>query len=418
MTNHNEIEDILADQNKRIEPKGKGAKDPSFIPSDTEINNPIYPLNVYIPIEQQKTSIPKGPPVKDPIFVPADTDINNPIYGLDTYEPIIVGEDIVYAEDQPDPLPMESDATTIGPIFQSPILWVSLILFLSGFLLITLSELFQFIQSVQSAHLFLQIPAYICVFTILAALSWSFIKLGIAYRILRKSPQVRLDQIRDGLNRKIIHDQIEKKIIEGFSTLQKILSEYPILDKKQIDLFQKSGMTSDNISTLKNNISFLLEEENVGEEKWIEDCDRLFVQVIDKCARSLVETYARQVALKTAIIPYGFLDAFTVAVNSIYMVEDLCRLYFVRGGKMQSFLLALKVLFNVFVAAKLEDQIDNAGEKFFSSLKEICEVSVGKIFSKALGSVFKRTAEGAVNGFLFYRIGIATISMLRPIRIK
>jgi uncharacterized membrane protein YcjF (UPF0283 family) len=45
-------------------------------------------------------------------------------------------------------------------------------------------------------------------------------------------------------------------------------------------------------------------------------------------------------------------------------------------------------------------------------------VAVGKIFSKVLGSVFKRTAEGAVNGFLFYRIGIATISMLRPIRIK
>lgn len=380
MTNHNEIENILADRNKRIEPKGKAAKDPSFIPSNTEINNPIY--------------------------------------GLDTYEPITVGQDIVYAEDQPEPLPVESDATTMGPIFKSPILWVSLILLLSGFILIILSELFQFIQSVQSAHLFLQIPAYICVFTILAALSWSLIKLGIAYRQLRKSPQVRLDQIRDGLNRKIICDQIEKKISEGFTTLQKIVRDYPIQDKKQIGIFQKSGMTPDDISTFKSNIGFLLEEENVGEEKWIEDCDRLFVQVIDKCAKSLVETYARQVALKTAIIPYGFLDAFTVAVNSVYMVEDLCRLYFVRGGKLQSFLLALKVLFNVFVAAKLEDQIDNAGEKFLSSLKEICEASVGKIFSKVLGSVFKRIAEGAVNGFLFYRIGIATISMLRPIRIK
>ena len=186
MTNHNEIENILADRNKRIEPKGKAAKDPSFIPSNTEINNPIY--------------------------------------GLDTYEPITVGQDIVYAEDQPEPLPVESDATTMGPIFKSPILWVSLILLLSGFILIILSELFQFIQSVQSAHLFLQIPAYICVFTVLAALSWSFIKLGIAYRQLRKSPQVRLDQIRDGLNRKIIHDQIEKKIADGFTTLQKIVS--------------------------------------------------------------------------------------------------------------------------------------------------------------------------------------------------
>jgi len=415
MTNHNEIENILADQNKRTGPIGKPVKDLSHVPADTAINIPIHDPDDYTPVEPQKTSIPIGKPVKDSGVVPLDTAINIPIHSPDDYTPTSGGK----TEEEEDPPPTAPlNATPLRQIFESPILWASLILFLSVFLLVILSELFQFIQSVQSAPFFLQIPAYVCIFILFAALSWSFIKLGVAYRQLRKSPQVRLDQIRDGLNRKIMRDQIKKKISEGFTTLQKIVTEYPILDKKQIDLLQKSGMTSDNISTLKNNISFLLEEENVGEEKWIEDCDRLFVQVIDKCAKSLVETYARQVALKTAIIPYGFLDAFTVAVNSIYMVEDLCRLYFVRGGKLQSFLLALKVLFNVFVAAKLEDQIDNAGEKFFSSLKEICEVSVGKIFSKVLGSVFKRIAEGAVNGFLFYRIGKTTILMLRPIRIK
>lgn len=414
MTNHNEIENILADQNKRTGPIGKPVKDLSRVPADTAINIPIHDPDDYTPVEPQKSSIPKEEPAKDPGFVPVATEINIPRYPSNDYTPT-TGE----KTKEEGPLPTASlKATPLRQIFESPILWASLILFLSVFLLVILSELFQFIQSVQSAPFFLQIPAYICVFILFAALSWSFIKLGVAYRQLRKSPQVRLDQIRDDLNRKIIRDQIEKNISEGFTALQIIVKEYPILDKKQIDLLQKSGMNQDGIRTLAANIAYLLEEENVGKEKWIEDCDRLFVQVIDECAKSLVNTYARQVALKTAIIPYGFLDAFTVAVNSVYMVEDLCRLYFVRGGKLQSFILALKVLFNVFIAAKIEDQIDYAGEKFFSSLKEICEASVGKIFSKVLGAVFKRTAEGAVNGFLFYRIGRATISMLRPIRIK
>jgi hypothetical protein len=413
MTNHNEIENILADQNKRTGPIGKPVKDLSHVPADTAINIPIHDPDDYTPVEPQKTSIPKDQTAKDPGFIPADTAINIPRYPSDDYTPTSGGNT------EEDPLPTEPlNATPLRQIFESPILWASLILFLSVFLIIILSELFQFIQSVQSAPFFLQIPAYIFIFILFAALSWSFIKLGVAYRQLRKSPQVRLDQIRDSLNRKIIRDQIEKNISEGFTALQIIVKEYPILDKKQIDLLQKSGMNQDGIRILAANIAYLLEEENVGKEKWIEDCDRLFVQVIDDCAKSLVKTYARQVALKTAIIPYGFLDAFTVAVNSVYVVEDLCRLYFVRGGKLQSIILALKVLFNVFIAAKIEDQIDYAGEKFFSSLKEICEASVGKIFSKVLGAVFKRTAEGAVNGFLFYRIGIATISMLRPIRSK
>ena len=414
MTNHNEIENILSDQNNRNETIGKSTKDLGYAPADTEMNLPIYHPDEYTQIKQEKTLISQDPSPKDPDHAPADTEMNQPIYQPGEYtnpsglEPIGVV----------DPPTTKPKTTFLGQIFESPILWASLILFLSVFFLVIMSEFFQFIQSVQSAPIFLQIPAYICIFTLLAALSWSFIKLVIAYRQLRKSPQVRLDQIRDPLNREIISKETEKEISEGFITLQMLVRGYPIQEQKQIDLLQKSGMTPDKISTFKNNIDSLLKEENVGEEKWIEDCNRLFVQVIDDCAKSLVKTYALQVALKTAIIPYGFLDAFTVAVNSVYMVEDLCRLYFVRGGKLQSFILALKILFNVFIAAKIEDQIDYAGEKFFSSLKEICEASVGKIFSKVLGAVFKRTAEGAVNGFLFYRIGIATISMLRPIRIK
>lgn len=415
MTNHNEIENILHDQNKSTPPIGKPIKEPGYNPDDIEISNRPYDSGVYTPVKQEKIVIQKDPPPKDLGYDPDDTESSNRLYGSGVYTQTLSVHEPVKVVDF---LPAESNPTALEKIFASPILWVSLILFLSVFLLIILSELFQFIQSVQSAPIFLQIPAYICIFILFAALSWSFIILAVTYRQLRKSPQVRLDQIRNDLNREIIRNQIEKKIFAGFSALQMIVRDYPIQDKKQIGIFQKSGMTPDGINTFKSNIAFLLKEGNLGKEKWIEDCDRLFVQVIDECAKSLVKNYARQVALKTAIIPYGFLDAFTVAVNSVYMVEDLCRLYFVRGGKLQSFVLALKILFNVFIAAKIEDQIDTATQGFISSLSESCEASAGKLFSKVLGGGLQRAAEGAVNGFLFYRIGIATISMLRPIRSK
>ena len=63
MTNHNEIENILADQNKRTGPIGKPVKDLSHVPADTAINIPIHDPYDYTPVETKKTSIPIVPPI-------------------------------------------------------------------------------------------------------------------------------------------------------------------------------------------------------------------------------------------------------------------------------------------------------------------------------------------------------------------
>jgi len=177
-------------------------------------------------------------------------------------------------------------------------------------------------------------------------------------------------------------------------------------------------MTSDEIKSLKSNIKTLLRSENAGQSRWIEDCERLFVAVIDEAAKRRVTSYAKRVGVKTAISPTGLVDSLIVTTNSVMMVEELCRLYGVRTGRWQSVLLTWRIFFSTFVSAKLEERIDEAADSLFEgALSSIPEVSK-ELFARLSMGLLKRAAEGSVNMALFYRLGTATILSLRPIKVS
>jgi uncharacterized membrane protein YcjF (UPF0283 family) len=177
-------------------------------------------------------------------------------------------------------------------------------------------------------------------------------------------------------------------------------------------------MNDEEISVIRNNIKTLLEFENAGRTQWIEDCERLFVEPIDNCAKRRVGSYAKRVAVKTALSPTGLIDSLIVATNSVLMVEDLCRIYHVRSSRTHAVFLLGRIVFSTFVSAKLEDQVTGVADSFFSGAISNLPETSKKLFAKASLGVLSRTAEGAANMALFYRLGTATILKLRPIRLK
>jgi uncharacterized membrane protein YcjF (UPF0283 family) len=206
----------------------------------------------------------------------------------------------------------QAEAITAGRVFASPILTACLVLCLAALLIVILSEVFQFIQSVQSAPFFLQCIAYICIGILAASFCWALARLAIAYRKLVDSPQVRLDRIRDARSRAITRDQIERQVDAGYEALFSIVKDYPIQDQRQISLLRKAGLEDDELATFKSNIATLLKNDHAGRLKWIEDCERLFVKTIDCCAKRRVSDYARRVAVKTALSPTGLIDSLIV----------------------------------------------------------------------------------------------------------
>ena len=336
--------------------------------------------------------------------------------------PIVISKKLIDEgeEDEDDPLKGMTVSWFLGYFFSNPVLVAFFVLCVTIIFIIILSELFKFIQAVQSAPYPFQVIGVVVVSGLAVAFVWAVARLVMTYRRFVISPQVQLDEIRDPYSRAIIRKKVaNKQVEEGYQALVTLVREYPIQDPKQIKLLRMAGMTKAEEVTFKNNIAYLKESESdsAGRSKWIEDCDRLFVKKIDDFASQRVSDYSKRVGIKTALCPTGFLDALIVIVNSLLLVEELCRLYNVRANWRNSAFLAARLVFNTFISAKLERGLDNTTNSFSEELA-LASTSLGSAFSKLFLGVGKRMVEGAFNYFLINRLGHATMRYLRPIKLK
>lgn len=323
-------------------------------------------------------------------------------------------------------LPPESkpfDEEPIAPsywssVLRSPILSAVLLLAVSALLLVVLSEAVQFVRAVQTASLPLRAISYLCGGVLIISIGWSVIRLVSTYRKLSISPQVTVTSINSATGRALTRRNIDEQRDSGFTALRLIVKRYPIDEKEHISFLRRCGCSDEEIGTLRRNIHFLLESEGAGRSKWLKDCEQKFIVPIDDIAKRRVADYARRVAVKTAIMPTGFFDSLIVVLNAVFLVEELCRCYFVRTSLGNSILLVIRLTFSTFVSARLEDRIDATTDSLFDgALSGIHEVAK-EAFAKVTLGILKRTAEGTINYALFYRIGGAAILYLRPMRFK
>lgn len=308
---------------------------------------------------------------------------------------------------------VQAEFSVASQILSSRILFACILLFVTAFSIVVLSEVVQFIGAVQNSPAAVQIVAYTCIVALAATFFWAIGRLLVAYRQLAASPQVRLDR-----NRALTREQIASELDAGYNSLYAIVKQYPIKERRQRALLRRAGMGEDKLETLRCNIDTLLIDDNLGKVEWIGDCDRLFVKLVDECAKRRVRTYARRVALKTALSPTGLIDSLIVAINAVFMVEDLCRIYSVKTSRWHAVLLAGRVVVNTIISARLEDSVDDVTNTLFkdaiSSIPGMTKEAVAKV---SLG-ITKRMTEGAINAKLVYRLGASTIAMLRPIKMK
>jgi uncharacterized membrane protein YcjF (UPF0283 family) len=315
------------------------------------------------------------------------------------------------------------DDDAIAPTYwssglRSPLLSALLLLAVSALLLVVLSEVFQFVQVIQSASLPLQVVAYLCGGVLIICFGWSALRLANTYRKLSTSPQVAVTSIDNAHGRAFTRRQIEEERDAGVLALRSIVESYPIDEKEHLAFLRKMGCNDEDINTLRGNIRFLLESEGAGRAKWLEDCEQKFIRLVDDIAKRRVADYAKRVAVKTAVMPTGFFDSLIVASNAVFLVEELCKCYYVRTSLGNSLLIVIRLVFSTFVSARLEDRIDAATDSLFDGALSSIHEMAKEAFAKVTLNILKRTAEGTINYALFYRLGGAAILYLRPIRLK
>jgi putative membrane protein len=128
--------------------------------------------------------------------------------------------------------------------------------------------------------------------------------------------------------------------------------------------------------------------------------DGLLVRPLDDVAHTIIARRARRVTLLTTVTPVAMLDILFVLAQNFSMLRELATLYGGRPSTLSTLKLARMVASHLAVTGGLALS-DNLIQHF-----------VGK---GLLGKLSSRLGEGAVNGILTARIGLAAAAVCRPI---
>lgn len=317
-------------------------------------------------------------------------------------------------DDEIEEMPDE-DSSSESSAFGGRILTTVLALGISGVVIILLSEISQFVQSVRSWPAPFQIPVYLAVLAFGGVFCWAMFQLGRAYRQLVVSPQVNLDlRLRETIRTQA---KEQKKHDTAYKSLQSLVKDYPVNDRGQVRCLKDAGLKGDRMSDFEQGIRRLRDEDHNGVDQWISDCDSLFLKPLDRCADERIKFYARKVMIGTAVAPTGLLDSLIFSTNAILMVRDLFRLYNVRTSTWHSVLLTGQLAFSTFVTTELEDRLDEVSKGWFEELQGKASGMFETFgWSLARGTA-KRVAEGGLNMMMLRRLGIAAKRKLRPIQL-
>jgi putative membrane protein len=128
--------------------------------------------------------------------------------------------------------------------------------------------------------------------------------------------------------------------------------------------------------------------------------ERDVVGKLDEAANRIITRAARRVTLTTALLPTPALDILFVAGQNLRMLNELATLYGGRPGTLGTFRLARMVVGHLAVTGGI------------ALTDSLTQHVLGR---GLLGRLSARFGEGAVNGIMTARIGLAALDVCRPL---
>jgi putative membrane protein len=127
--------------------------------------------------------------------------------------------------------------------------------------------------------------------------------------------------------------------------------------------------------------------------------DRIIIEPLDVEARAVIARQAQRVTLLTTLTPAAGLDILFVLALNLRMVREISALYGGRPSTLSTLRLARMILTHLAVAGGLA----------------LSDTLIQQVIGRGLlGRLSARFGEGAVNGILTTRVGLAAKSVCRP----
>jgi putative membrane protein len=161
------------------------------------------------------------------------------------------------------------------------------------------------------------------------------------------------------------------------------------------DLYQGEPQAADALAKLAAQATDIMHPEDR-----LKLANRLLLEPRDAMARQIIAKRARRVTLLTTVTPAAALDILFVAAQNLAMLREIAALYGGRPSSLSTLRLARMVATHLAVTGGL------------ALSDSLMQHIVGK---GLLGRLSARFGEGAVNGILTTRIGLAACKLCRPI---
>ena len=242
------------------------------------------------------------------------------------------------------------------------------------------------------------------------------LRLIFSFFTFRQTPQVNLKALtvlQERVELQVLAEQASK---EAEAELVVYLQQYPLNDHS---FLYRCGFNRSAINKLQQAAECLLKREKPqAAAEWIAQFRSSFQAELESIARERIKKYAGKVALGTAASPVGVIDQLLVLYGSLSMIRDVLAIYNLRPAFAQSAIMLSRAIMQAY----LSGLIGEASESGVETLSDTYEEWTGEVFagslSGALKSIFSKTAEAGLNGFLVWRLGKATINYVEMVKDK
>ena len=188
----------------------------------------------------------------------------------------------------------------------------------------------------------------------------------------------------------------------------KYLDKMPCAEKYAAD----NGFSPEDIPQVTNYLKKLRSEMSAcysDSTGWLDDFKRL-QSLQNERAKAIIFSASKHVGLITAACPWRILDMATVIYHSTAMITSLARLYNRRISKFAALRLGCHWIVNIYVSGTVQNATEQGIEVAASSIGGLTSV-----FSKALGAVVGKSAEGLINALLVNRLGRRAMEYFKPL---
>ncbi len=232
----------------------------------------------------------------------------------------------------------------------------------------------------------------------------------------KKMARVDLKALNVLAQRKRFQQLALKKKDEARKVLLGYLLDYNVSDPKVVIPGLEKGKL-EKLGSIRQ--SLIDKNEYTDSDKWLKDFDESFVHVLDKAAGKRIRAYARTVAVGTAASPVKIIDQMVVLYASLKLIGELLQIYNLRPAFGQSAAILSRAIIQAYLSGVIGEQSEAGVEAFSEYYESIFgEISFATGISAATDAtrfILPKVSEGALNGFLIWRLGKRAGRLVRPI---